>query len=64
MTNGEKFKEVFGYEGSTVSKVKPGTLMYDTKGSCGYAHCTESCASRYFPRCPKWWNDTFKKKEY
>jgi len=63
MTNAEKFKEVFGYDGSIVSDVKPGKNCYRSFGSCGYDECRDSCASRCFPRCPLWWNDTFKPNE-
>lgn len=58
MTNKEKFLKIFGFDGSLLSKVLPGT--HDWIGSCGYRTCSESCGSRYFPRCPHWWNDEAK----
>ena len=61
MTNREKFEKEFGYDGSIVSKAKPEYLKF---GSCGYDHCTESCASRCFPRCPMWWDDEEFSKNY
>ena len=58
MTNSEKFKEVFGFDGSIVNRIPPGEVYQ--VGSCGYfCECKESCASRYYPRCPIWWNDEF-----
>lgn len=62
MTNREKFAEAFGYDGSIMSEVLPGTNCYRSLGSCGIEQCTDSCASRCFPRCPLWWNDVFEEK--
>lgn len=63
ITNAMKFKEVFGYSGDIVAKVKPERIPPHS-GSCGYDKCTESCGSRCFPRCPMWWNDEFKEPEH
>lgn len=63
ITNAEKFREVFGYNGAVVNDVKPGANMYRSLGSCGYTECTEQCASRCYPRCPMWWNDPYPYKE-
>ena len=57
MTNKEKFREAFGYDGSIVADCFPGDC--GQLGSCGYPLCSESCASRHFPRCPHWWNDEY-----
>lgn len=62
MTNREKFEQTFGYDGSIVSSVIPnsGVSVLEQIGSCGYTcGCKESCASRRFPRCPKWWDDEY-----
>ena len=64
ITNAQKFKEVFGFNGDTVNKFKPEIGIAGTKGSCGYDDCRESCGSRHFPRCPMWWNDEFKEPEH
>jgi len=59
MTNAEKFLEIFGFDGSIVNKCTP--YAHYTIGSCGYEKCqTDSCASRFFPRCPMWWSDNYK----
>lgn len=64
ITNAIKFKEVFGFNGDTVNKVKPGKGIAGTKGSCGYDDCRDSCGSRCFPRCPMWWDDEYKEPEH
>lgn len=60
ITNAMKFKEVFGFYGDTVNRVKPERGIAGTKGSCGYDDCRDSCGSRCFPRCPMWWDDEYK----
>ena len=57
ITNKDKFRKAFGYDGSIVAECFPGDC--GQLGSCGYPSCSESCASRYFPRCPHWWNDEY-----
>lgn len=58
MTNREKFKEIFGFDGSIVNRIPPDEAHQ--VGSCGYlCECKESCASMYYPRCPKWWENEF-----
>ena len=64
ITNAMKFKEVFGFNGDTVNKVKPEKGIAGTKGSCGYDDCRDSCGSRCFPRCPMWWDDEYKEPEH
>ena len=59
MTNKEKFEKEFGYDGTIVNKVLPNEFGV---GSCGYTDCRESCASRHYPRCPKWWDDEYKEE--
>lgn len=61
MTNSEKFKEVFGYDGTIcVVKEKGRTCGYNSPYS-SHPECNEErCASRHFPRCPLWWDDEFR----
>ena len=59
MTNKEKFKSIFGYDGSVLNDILPEDSANGI-GTCGYMYsCTESCAARYTPRCPRWWNDEY-----
>ena len=63
MTNRERFKEVFGVDGSIVANVLPKDDI--SLGSCGYYGCNEECCcSRIYPRCPKWWDDEYDKDEH
>ena len=61
ISNREKFKEVFGFDGSSVCQVLP-SKPYNP-GSCGYSECKEGCPLRFFPRCPYWWSDPYAKRE-
>lgn len=63
VTNREKFIKDFGFDGSRVCDMIPAEGPFHL-GSCGYKnHCTDSCASRNYPRCPKWWKDPYIPKE-
>lgn len=60
ITNRETFQKEFGFDGSIVSNVLPSEAGQQKIGSCGYKEqCSEGCASRHYPRCPKWWDDPF-----